>query len=375
MKARYRSKWRGFLQWGVAIACLLWGFAANSTAAIPVEIGDARRHCTPIVAPATLSTESYVAPDLTPFPPFEGSLATGNRAFHEIYEGRICQTIESFGTRAGPVALLIIGDEAIVYRNDRREIISGLSPDLYHALKAIGHQALAFQLTARSQPEGDLQAQTRLALEAQLGLLPAIAATYDAEIAAAAAADASAGRISNAQDWIPAAQTSAREILQATTAQIEIVLANAAIAPDDLAQYRQAILPAVVAGANLAAAAQLTALNTQLSSIWEEVQGQEVYVAIAGAHQPRAGEVSMQYFSRVLGELPEIGALGERHLVYAEGQFAEADLLGTLARHILDREIGTNFFRDPTRMQRDLLGDAATQWLWQRPSSIPRLEQ
>lgn len=361
-----------FLKWGIAIACLLWGIAINPAAAISAETQGAPDRCTPEVVSATAD---YPIPDFSKFPPFDEPLATGNQFFHAIYEQRLCQTIESFGTPWGPIALLVIGNEAVAYHNDRREVISGLSPALYHALKAIGHQALAFQLTIRSQSVGSLQGFTRDRLESQLRLLGEMAAASDAELAAAAETDAATGRIPDTRDWLPTAQASAREILQVTRARIEAILAADAIAPDDLAQYRQKILPAIVAGANLAAAAQLSAIDTRLGDFFAEVRGQEFYVAIAGAHQPRAGEVNTQYFSQVLGETSGIGARGERHSIYAEGQFTEAALLGTLARHILDREIGTDFFQDPTRLQRDLLSDAAAQWLWQHQTSVPHLGQ
>jgi hypothetical protein len=49
--------------------------------------------------------------------------------------------------------------------------------------------------------------------------------------------------------------------------------------------------------------------------------------------------------------------------VYAEALFEEPKALNLLGTHLVDTEIGRDFFAEPTRMKRDLLGDAAEQIL------------
>ena len=73
---------------------------------------------------------------------------------------------------------------------------------------------------------------------------------------------------------------------------------------------------------------------------------------------PRRDNVGTQYFARLLGEKGE----GKR-VLYAEAIFDEARALNLLGTKLIDTRIGEDFFDDPLRMHRDLLGDAARAYL------------
>ena len=81
-------------------------------------------------------------------------------------------------------------------------------------------------------------------------------------------------------------------------------------------------------------------------------------MVLIGSHMAREGEVAWQYFSRLLGQALE----GDR-IIYAEGRWEVKDALDLLATHGLDRRLGAAFFGDPGRMHRDVLADAAKDWL------------
>jgi hypothetical protein len=66
----------------------------------------------------------------------------------------------------------------------------------------------------------------------------------------------------------------------------------------------------------------------------------------------------VQYFARLLGQSGE-----GRRIIYAESLFEEPRALDLLATHLVDSRIGVEFFNDPERMKRDLLSDAAQQYL------------
>jgi hypothetical protein len=72
----------------------------------------------------------------------------------------------------------------------------------------------------------------------------------------------------------------------------------------------------------------------------------------------RDGEVTLQYFRRLLGEPGEGG-----RVVYAEGLWQPRDALDLLATHEVDGAAGAAFFGDPLRMHRDILADGAAMWL------------
>ena len=88
-----------------------------------------------------------------------------------------------------------------------------------------------------------------------------------------------------------------------------------------------------------------------------------LHVVIGSSHQARYREISVQYFDKILSEHSDGSALTENKLVFAESVFTEAGCLSMLARHLIDQEIGLEFFGDRYRMQRDLLSDAAAKYL------------
>jgi hypothetical protein len=81
-------------------------------------------------------------------------------------------------------------------------------------------------------------------------------------------------------------------------------------------------------------------------------------VVIIGSHMARDGEVTLQYFSRLLDEPREGG-----RIVYAEGLWQTREAMDLLATHQVDRAAGAAFFGDPMRMHRDVMADGAEAWL------------
>jgi len=100
--------------------------------------------------------------------------------------------------------------------------------------------------------------------------------------------------------------------------------------------------------------AQVTAWRRDMSPReWDQLE-----VVIIGPHMPRENLVLTQYFLRLLHE-PREG----RRVVYAESLWEEKNALDLLGTHLLDGSVGEAFFGDYMRMHRDLLGDAATEYL------------
>ncbi len=79
---------------------------------------------------------------------------------------------------------------------------------------------------------------------------------------------------------------------------------------------------------------------------------------ILGSALPRKQGLTVQYFARLLGEPGE----GPR-IIYAESIRDEAKALDLMATRAVDTNIGVDFFNDPARMHRDLLSDAARDYL------------
>jgi hypothetical protein len=134
-----------------------------------------------------------------------------------------------------------------------------------------------------------------------------------------------------------------------------------------LLAFTHGMAPLVMENVTEATRAQLDATHAQVSAWRRELSPHEwnrLHVLIIGPHMPRENMVAMQYFLRLLHE-PREG----RRVVYAESLWMEPQALDLLGTHLLDGSVGEAFFGDYLRMHRDLLGDAAKQYL---PRLLPK---
>jgi hypothetical protein len=110
-----------------------------------------------------------------------------------------------------------------------------------------------------------------------------------------------------------------------------------------------------------AARAELDALHALVGRWRADMPAGEwdrLTVIVMGRPLPRKDSLAVQYFSRLLGEPGE-----GRRVVFAESLFDESKALDLLATRVVDTQLGVDFFDDPMRMHRDLLGDAARDYL------------
>src|SRR5262249_61670460 len=82
---------------------------------------------------------------------------------------------------------------------------------------------------------------------------------------------------------------------------------------------------------------------------------------VIGRALPRPKKLPVPFFAGLLQE-PADDTRSKR-IVYAESLFEEQKALNLLGTHVVDEGIGRAFFGEPTRMRRDLLGDAAEEIL------------
>jgi hypothetical protein len=116
-----------------------------------------------------------------------------------------------------------------------------------------------------------------------------------------------------------------------------------------------------MANANDAARAILVSLHHQVMAWKAELRESEwskLTVLVVGRRLPRKDNLAVQYFSRLLGQTGE----GER-IIYAEGVGDEPRALDSLATQRVDTQVAIDFFNNPQAMSRDLLGDAAREYL------------
>lgn len=128
------------------------------------------------------------------------------------------------------------------------------------------------------------------------------------------------------------------------------------------------------------------AAHIRLAALHEEVQQiqstidledwKKVCVVVMGPPMPREGELSMQYFEKILKttvsakKCPYTRALtgtshlyGKQRLIYAESIYEEDKALDLVTTHICDEEIGRVLLNDESVMRADVLKDAAKSCL------------
>ncbi|MBI3458337.1 MAG: hypothetical protein HY002_21410 [Candidatus Rokubacteria bacterium] len=269
------------------------------------------------------------------------ALAELNRAFRGAYSDAKARMLAT----ARPL-IIVKGDTAVLLHDGQREERPVNSPR-YHALKAVAHIPLAIYV-ALTPGEGPLD-ETRVATLARLReLVPPARAGLPAL-------------------GYPAPLLARQErIVAESLAFLDDVLARRVYGRDQLQGFTRRMAPLVLANARDAVRAQLDALHAQVTAWRRELGSTEwarLHVLIIAPHMPREGEVTTQYFGRLLHE-PFEG----RRIVYAESLWEEPRALDLLATHLLDGRVGEAFFDDFMRMHRDFLSDAAREYL---PTLLP----
>ncbi len=159
----------------------------------------------------------------------------------------------------------------------------------------------------------------------------------------------------------PATVARQDQITTQSLAFIDDVVSKGRYTRAALESYTRKMAPLVMGNVAEAMRAQLDALHAQVSAWRKELSAEEwgkLRVLVIGPQMPREELVVMQYFSRLLKE-PKEG----RRIVYAESLWEEPRAMDLVGTHMLDGAVGETFFGDFWRMHRDLLADAAKEYL------------
>ena len=265
-----------------------------------------------------------------------------NAAFRTTYQDAKARQV--LGT-----VIVVNGDQALLLHGHATVAQAEVRPPLYHRLKAVDHVALALHLELLALDEGPLAPAARDRLAGLRDLA--------AQARAGLGAPFPKGPVLERQ----------RRILDQALEALDGLLRTGHGAPLRAGAFARELAPDLMANVHDAAALQLEALHTAVSA-WRKAmppaEWNGLRVVLIGAHMPREGEVTWQYFSRLLRQPRE----GDR-IIYAESLWELKDALDLLATHGVDRGLGAAFFGDPERMHRDLLADGARDWL---DANLPR---
>lgn len=268
-------------------------------------------------------------------PPKADPLLDLNRSFRAAY----AKAKKSALAAKGPV-ILVEGDTLVLLHKGMRPEAS-IIPELYTVLKEVAHVPLAIYLML---PAGGEISEDRL------GELRDFRAQMTSGRQALA---------SHALD--PEIRKRQEKIFADSEQFLDAVLAKRKIGAKELNEFAGKMRLLLQANMADAAKAELDSLDRQ-TRLWRAQLNPEEWkqlrVLILGSALPRKNNLATQYFARLLGEAGE----GPR-IIYTESIFEEPRALDLLGRHLVDTDLGQAFFNDPRRMMRDLLGDAAAEYL------------
>jgi hypothetical protein len=299
----------------------------------------------PILAVLVVLSAAGVAAQTMPAPagPVQPPALTAlNNAFRAAYADAKTRVLAS----SGPT-LIVSGDNFVLLRDGRR-VEANVEAAIYDALKTIAHIPLAIYVTL-TPADGALDDDRFKTLAGLRELIP----PADASLAGLKLSAATLNR--------------QKRIVTASLAFLNDVAERRKYTRSLLLEFTRGMAPLVMENVAEATRAQLDATHAQVSAWRRELSAQEwsqLHVLIVGPHMPRENLVVTQYFLRLLHEPGE-----GRRVVYAESLWEEPKALDLLGTHLLDGSVGEAFFGDYTRMHRDLLGDAARQYL---PRLLPQ---
>jgi hypothetical protein len=270
------------------------------------------------------------------------ALTALNNAFRAAYNESKRRVLAS----AGPI-LIVSGDNFTLLRGGRRVEANAGTP-IYDPVKTIAHIPLAIYVTL-TPGDGAIGDDCLRTLAGLRELIPPAEASLNAV-------------------KLPASSLARqKQIVAASLAFLDDVTVKRKFARSSLLAFTRGMTPLVMQNVTEATRAQLDATHAQVSAWRRDLSPQEwdqLHVVIVGPHMPREDLVVMQYFLRLLHEPAEGG-----RVVYAESLWEEPQAMDLLGTHLLDGSVGEAFFGDYMRMHRDLLGDAAKQYL---PHLLPK---
>jgi hypothetical protein len=265
-------------------------------------------------------------------------LVTLNGAFRAAY----ARTRKEQVAATDPILLEAAGRLMLVHNGKRTEV--DYMPKQYHELKAVSHIPLALHVMLLGKSDLD---------DDQLAAL----AAYRAKVVAAE-------KTLKERGFEPALLEKLEKMIADSVAFLDRVYKDRKVAAEALTAFSREMGKQQEPLITTAAQVQLDALDGQVKKFRKELTDDEwkrLKVVVVGSAMPRKEHLAVQYFARLLGVPGE----GPR-IIYAEGLWDDDKALALLGTHVLDGQIGAAFFNDDRRMMRDLLGDAAREYLDRR---------
>ncbi len=268
-----------------------------------------------------------------------------NNVFKETYKERLALQQKDMG----PI-IVESGGRLYLYKSDGTMEKASCLDARYHHLKTIAHIPLSLFLMIQPYVEQAPNEALQKKLEAYRHLVEEVKGTL------------------SSANFSPQQLQRQKDLVEKSLVFLDSCLAREQITQHHLDEFSQSTVQDIQANVMDAARSQIVNMDKQIK-IWKtamsETEWERIRISLTGQHMPATGNVALQYFALLLGE-PYQGKFQQENmkstsyrLLYSEMGFSRNFALDNLARHLLDRDIGQQFFKDDQRMHRDLLGDAA----------------
>jgi hypothetical protein len=272
-----------------------------------------------------------------------------------LYESSLSVVLDTY---LASTPIFFCNGQAIYFIYQAKGINASIpfAPDVFTRLKQVSHPLLsAFSVTDDSlQLQEPLTAPAISNITNYLTLLKALPGQIVSDKI-----------LKQNASFVEAALT----IANMTTMYLSEVLQKGTATQALVEQYLKAnvTMEALSVTAMAAAKAQLEDLNQFVQSFVGMIPADawsRMRVLLVYGHMSRYSELHVQYFARLFNCSETDGS----RLVYAEALSGWEKPLIYLTKHIVDFDIGTGLFDDPTRLHHDLLAPQATELL---PQILP----
>lgn len=266
------------------------------------------------------------------------NLEHGNELFHDAYDAATDDA-----TRDAPV-LVLFADKLFARQGSTTKVATVTTP-AFEALKNAAHVPVAAFALAHGRIDSALDEAT----------LQRFRALLEAATHARGELDTLEGSAkTDALRLFDGCEAFLRHVVAVVRVDAALLETFAAAAGEVLRRLSETATDLLLTALDAATEAAIASFDARERATFQ--------VVVAGHHQARERNLGTQYFRLRLGE----SEANERRVLYAEGASSFEEALEVVAKKRVDRELAKAFFGDETRMQRDLLGDAAASLLQKR---------
>ncbi|MBX9723129.1 MAG: hypothetical protein K2X81_17130 [Candidatus Obscuribacterales bacterium] len=248
---------------------------------------------------------------------------------------------EEIRQKLGPI-IICTGDSISLLRGKDKTLVPFVKPR-YTGLKELAHITLGTYVILVNHTDEVLDDATLLRLRA----------FHDA-------IEQAKGKLAN-EGLEPDDTKEQEEIIGKTISFLNRAINDKKVTRLDLQNFARSTAKNDMDNAYGAVSSQLATIDAQVAAWRKDMSVDDwnkLHVILITGHMPRQQQSSFQYFSKLLGQKRE----GQR-IIVMESSENDEQAVDLLLTHELDRKVAIDFFKDPWRMHRDLLSDAAKKYL------------